>query len=47
MPSWVARKMTCVAVGDAGGDELVVLVDADGDDAAGHDVGEVLAARSS
>ena len=30
------------AVGDAGGDELVVLVDADGDDAAGHDVGEVL-----
>ena len=31
-----------LAVGDAGGDELVVLVDADGDDAAGHDVGEVL-----
>ena len=31
-----------LAVGDAGGDELVVLVDVDGDDAAGHDVGEVL-----
>ncbi len=31
-----------LAVGDAGGDELVVLVDADGDDAAGLDVGEVL-----
>ena len=30
-----------LAVGDLGGDELVVLVDADGDDAAGHDVGEV------
>ncbi len=30
-----------VAVGDAGGDELVVLVDVDGDDAAGHDVREV------
>jgi len=28
-------------VGDAGGDELVVLVDVDGDDSAGHDVGEV------
>ena len=31
-----------LAVGDAGGDQLVVLVDADGDDAARHDVGEVL-----
>ncbi len=31
-----------LAVGDAGGDELVVLLDVDGDDAAGHDVGEVL-----
>ena len=31
-----------IAVGDAGGDELVVLLDVDGDDAARHDVGEVL-----
>ena len=31
-----------LAVGDAGGDELVVLLDVDGDDAARHDVGEVL-----
>ncbi len=31
-----------LAVGDAGDDELVVLLDIDGDDAAGHDVGEVL-----
>ena len=30
-----------LAVGDFGGDELVVLVDVDGDDAAGHDVREV------
>ena len=30
-----------LAVGDLGGDELVVLVDVDGDDAAGHDVREV------
>ena len=30
------------AGGDAGGDELVVLVYVDGDDAAGHDVREVL-----
>ena len=29
------------AVSDAGDDELIVLVNADGDDAAGHDVGEV------
>ena len=42
MPSWVARKMTCSPSVMLGGDELVVLVDADGDDAAGHDVGEVL-----
>ena len=31
-----------LAVGDAGDDKLVVLLDVDGDDAAGHDVGEVL-----
>jgi hypothetical protein len=31
-----------LAVGDAGGDELVVLLDVDGDDAARHHVGEVL-----
>ncbi len=31
-----------LTVGDARGDELVVLLDVDGDDAAGHDVGEVL-----
>ena len=29
------------AVGDFGGDEFVVFIDADGDDAAGHDVGEI------
>ncbi len=34
-----------LAVGDAGADELVVFVDADGDDAARHDVGEVLERR--
>ena len=34
-----------LAVGDAGADEFVVLVDADGDDAARHDVGEVLERR--
>src|ERR1017187_553572 len=31
-----------LAVGDAGDDELVILLDVDGDDAAGHDVREVL-----
>jgi hypothetical protein len=30
------------AVGDAGGDQFIVLVDADGDDATSHDVAEVL-----
>ena len=30
-----------LAIGDAGADELVVLLDVDGDDAAAHDVGEV------
>ena len=30
-----------LAIGDAGDDELVVLLDVDGDDAARHDVGEV------
>ncbi len=44
-PSWVARKTICCAVGDAGGDQLVVFIDADGDDAARHDVGEVLERR--
>ena len=42
MPRCVARKTICDAVGDARGDQFVVLVDADGDDAARHDVGEVL-----
>ena len=36
-----------LAVGEVGGDQLVVFVDGDGDDAAGHDVGEVLERRSS
>ena len=30
------------AIGDAGGDELIFLIDANGNDAAGHDVGEIL-----
>jgi len=42
MPSCVARKMTWLPSVSWAGDELVVLVDADGDDAAAHDVGEVL-----
>ena len=33
------------AVGDAGGDQIVVFVDGDGDDAARHDIGEVLEGR--
>ena len=33
--------MISIAVGDAGLDQFIVLVDADGDDAAGHDIGEV------
>ena len=41
----MARKTICAAVGDARLDQFVVLVDADGDDAAGHDVGEVLERR--
>ena len=45
MPRCVARKIICVAVGDARGDQFVVLLDADGDNAARHDVGEVLERR--
>ena len=35
------EKDDVIAGGDADGDEFVVLVNVDGDDAAGHDVGEV------
>jgi len=39
MPSRVAQEDGLFAVGDVGGDQVIIVVDGDGDDAAGHDVG--------
>ena len=41
----MAEEDGLLAVGESGGDQVVVLVDGDGDDAARHDVGEVLERR--